>query len=320
MAKIQTRARAVDMLGRQQIAGTQNAISELFKNAHDAYAKKVQLDFFEDEGTLIIRDNGVGMTKEDFEEKWLVLGTESKTGDNSKQQFRPARMEARPITGEKGIGRLAIGLLGRQVLVLTRAIRKDGLHDLVIAFVHWGLFELPGLNLEEIEIPVRTIQGGTLPGMEQIKSLKDPVIKCVQRLSQKHPNLDFRLISKELTAFQPDPVDLDEFFSRQVEDPLSLKGDLVGTHFIIAPVNPVLTIELAAEERNQDYGFRKQLLGFSDQVFEPVAQSFISTSFQKWLPGALAGEELLDPETFFTQEELRSRSDHLLQGAIDKYG
>ena len=33
-----TRARTVDMLGRQQIAGIPTAISELFKNAHDAYA------------------------------------------------------------------------------------------------------------------------------------------------------------------------------------------------------------------------------------------------------------------------------------------
>jgi len=27
-----------------------------------------------------VRDNGVGMTLRDFEDKWLVLGTESKTG------------------------------------------------------------------------------------------------------------------------------------------------------------------------------------------------------------------------------------------------
>ena len=44
MAKIRTRARAVDMLGRQQIATVQNAIAELFKNAYDAYAKRVQVD------------------------------------------------------------------------------------------------------------------------------------------------------------------------------------------------------------------------------------------------------------------------------------
>src|SRR6185436_667690 len=147
MAKIRTRARTVDMLGRQQIAGTQNAINELFKNAHDAYAKQVRIDFFEAEGTLVIRDDGVGMTNEDFEGKWLVLGTESKTEENRESQFRPPRMRRRIVVGEKGIGRLAIALLGRQVLVMTRAVRSNGTHDLVMGFVHWGLFELPGLNL-----------------------------------------------------------------------------------------------------------------------------------------------------------------------------
>lgn len=151
MAKIRTRARAVDMLGRQQIAGISNALTELFKNAHDAYAKNVCVDYFENvgpnnEGFVIIRDDGTGMTKEDFEEKWLVLGTESKVGESRRQQFIPSGMPLRPITGEKGIGRLAIALLGNQVLILTRALRDDGLHDLVVALIHWGLFEIPGLN------------------------------------------------------------------------------------------------------------------------------------------------------------------------------
>ena len=42
MARFRTRARTVDMLGRQQIAGIPTAISELFKNAHDAYADHVE--------------------------------------------------------------------------------------------------------------------------------------------------------------------------------------------------------------------------------------------------------------------------------------
>ncbi|WP_420026944.1 hypothetical protein ACN9LS_16300 [Escherichia coli] len=46
MAKIRTKARALDMLGRQQIAGIPTALSELFKNAHDAYADNVEVDFF----------------------------------------------------------------------------------------------------------------------------------------------------------------------------------------------------------------------------------------------------------------------------------
>ena len=63
MAKFKTRARTVDMLGRQQIAGIPNAISELFKNAYDAYADKVEIDYFLSNGLFILRDDGLGMTK-----------------------------------------------------------------------------------------------------------------------------------------------------------------------------------------------------------------------------------------------------------------
>ena len=103
------------------------------------------------------------MTREDFEGKWLVLGTESKIGPNRLKQFRPEGMKPRTIVGEKGIGRLAIALLGAQVLVLTRAIRENGLHDLVMSLVHWGLFEVPGLNFNDIEIPITTVSAGQDP-------------------------------------------------------------------------------------------------------------------------------------------------------------
>jgi hypothetical protein len=74
MAKFRTRARTVDMLGRQQIAGIPTAISELFKNAHDAYAKKVEVDYFRSSGLFVLRDDGLGMTEEDFKKRWLTLG------------------------------------------------------------------------------------------------------------------------------------------------------------------------------------------------------------------------------------------------------
>ena len=40
------------MLGRQQIAGVPTAIAELFKNAHDAYADRVEADYFSRIGFL----------------------------------------------------------------------------------------------------------------------------------------------------------------------------------------------------------------------------------------------------------------------------
>ena len=67
MAKFKARARTLDLLGRQQIAGIPTAINELFKNAHDAYADNVEIDYFRKDKILVLRDNGLGMTKDDFE-------------------------------------------------------------------------------------------------------------------------------------------------------------------------------------------------------------------------------------------------------------
>lgn len=325
MAKIQTRARAVDMLGRQQIAGIQNALSELFKNAYDAYATEVHVDYFQNaskdgKGFLVVRDNGIGMTRHDFENKWLVLGTESKAKITAKPIYRPQHFEPRPITGEKGIGRLAIALLGRQVLILTRAVREDGLHDLVMALVHWGLFEQPGLNLDDIEIPTKVFKGGMLPSPNDVSAMRDELLDCVNFISSKYEDSNFIDIIKEIKGFAPDPSSLDDFFSSREETPLSLKEANTGTHFLIGPSNPTIDLEIQLELKNEDYSFRRQLLGFSDQTFSAAPRNDITTSFRRWLPGDLIGEDLLDTSTFFSRKELCEKSDHLLAGSVDEYG
>lgn len=325
MAKIRTRARAVDMLGRQQIATIQNAISELFKNAHDAYATEVRLDYFEDsgpksQGVVCVRDNGVGMTSDDFENKWLVLGTESKLGDERAKHFRPEGMEQRPITGEKGIGRLAIALLGSQVLVVTRAIRDDGLHDLVMCWVHWGLFELPGINLEDIDLPIHVFEGGALPGKETISKLRSELLEGIEDLSEKCDTKLLSSIVQDIKAFSPNPAELDAYFSEREEEPVSLSGEGYGTHFIIGPANPVIKVELRSEDKAADYSFRKQLLGFYDKTFGSEKESPINTSIKRWQPGDLFGQEYLDDHNFFNRAELTESSDHYLSGTIDEFG
>src|SRR5258708_1855509 len=162
------------MLGRQQIAGTPTAISELFKNAHDAYADRVEVDFYRSDSLFVLRDDGIGMDREDFEDRWLTLGTESKlaTAGLAPPPTDPSK-EPRPVLGEKGIGRLAIAAIGPQVLVLTRPKRRtdQAIDQLVVSLIHWGLFRLPGVNLDEIEIPIRTLPAGTLPTQDEIAEM-----------------------------------------------------------------------------------------------------------------------------------------------------
>ena len=159
MSRIRVRARALDMLGRQQMAGIPGVIHELFKNAYDAYADNVRVDFFRLSRMLLLWDDGVGMTYDDFEQRWLTLGTESKIGRAGEltAPYKDPNKPERPVPGEKGIGRLAVATIGPQVVIITRAQRGDGLHDPVISFINWTVFEAGGINLEEIEIPVKTL-------------------------------------------------------------------------------------------------------------------------------------------------------------------
>ena len=315
MAKFKTRARTVDMLGRQQIANVSTAISELFKNAHDAYADHAEVDYFRSDNLLVIRDNGVGMTQEEFEERWLVLGTESKYAPHGKKAaaYRPPDKAERAIMGEKGIGRLAIALLGRQALVLTRAERYGKLHDLVMCFIHWDIFEISGINLDEIEIPVRVISGGALPEADEIDELVRELRTNIETLAKKHESRQFQRIFDDIDDFQLDPKDMDDFLGG-----LSLDNNSCGTHFFVAPADDGIALEIERERQQESKDFTKFLLGFSNSVFRESPPPPIATSFRYW-PTDTAGDDLISEREFFTHEELDT-ADHRIAGVFDEFG
>ena len=315
MATFRTRARTVDMLGRQQIANVSTAISELFKNAHDAYADHAEVDYFRSDHLFVIRDDGVGMTPEEFEGRWLVLGTESRYAPHGEKAdaYRPADKAERAIMGEKGIGRLAIALLGRQVLVLTRAARDGNLHELLMCFIHWGLFEISGINLDEIDIPVRRIPGGRLPYAEEVDGLLGDVQSNIAKLAKKYGNEPFRQILNDIDDIQLDPQDLDEFLGG-----LSLREDGCGTHFFVVPANEGIAYEIERERQQDSKEFSKFLLGFSNSVFRETPPSPLETSFRYW-PTDVSGDDLIGDGEFFTQDELEA-ADHRISGLFDEFG
>jgi hypothetical protein len=119
-----TRARTIDHLGREQIADCPTAISELWKNAFDAYARRVELHIFDGEiPTASLVDNGHGMSRYEFEDKWLTIGTESKTIDSTPTVDERDGLPIRHKQGQKGIGRLSCAALGSLLLILTK--RKE---------------------------------------------------------------------------------------------------------------------------------------------------------------------------------------------------
>lgn len=150
-AAFKTRARTIDHLGREQIADCPTAVSELWKNAYDAYAREVALHIFDGEVPIAaIVDDGHGMSREEFIEKWLVVGTESKASNTITPESDRNGLPFRPKQGQKGIGRLSSANLGSLLLLISKRIDQP----FVAALIDWRLFENPFLYLQDIEIPI----------------------------------------------------------------------------------------------------------------------------------------------------------------------
>ncbi|WP_322418902.1 ATP-binding protein [Mesorhizobium huakuii] len=147
----QTRARTVDHLGREQIADTPTAVSELWKNSFDAYARVVELNIYDSHPTVAtLLDDGHGMQLEDFMSRWLVVGTESKASLEETSPGDRNGLPPRLRQGQKGIGRLSCANLGPILLFVSKRAEEP----FVTALLDWRLFENPFLNLGDVIVPV----------------------------------------------------------------------------------------------------------------------------------------------------------------------
>ena len=316
MAKFRTSARTVDMLGRQQIAGIPTAISELFKNAHDAYATRVEADYYRPEQLLVLRDDGFGMTFTDVVERWLVIGTDSKLGGSGEtdEVATALGMHTRVPTGEKGIGRLAIAAIGPQVLLVTRARRPDGLHPTVASFVNWSLFALPGIALDEIEVPVREFPDGQLPTAEDVSELVDSVRENLVRIRGRVDDDAAREVARQL-----DQASIDVAVMQRRFQSATLSESTTGTQFYIQPTDPMLAISLDAEPEKRRIGeLQKTLSGFTNTMMPDRPEPVIATAFRDHKSMDFS-ESVIGDEGFFTPEEF-SDADHHVRGTFDEYG
>jgi len=316
MAQFKTRARALDLLGRQQIAGIPTAINELIKNAHDAYADNFDIDFFRKNSLLLLRDDGLGMTKDEFENRWLTIGTESKFTKDVKllppvDKSKPRRQ----IMGEKGIGRLAIASIGKQVLILTKAKGREKEYPIVAVLINWSIFELPNINLEDIAIPIKEFDH--YPSQKDIESLKKELIESLKSLrkAKKISDSEFLNISETTEKLSFDP--------KAVTDSLignfKLEGARGGTHFFVTPVNDLLIDNIEDGKSNEASKIEKLLIGFHNTITPGHPDPVININFRDYKGEDGTYSALIEEEEFFTPEDFEM-SDHQFEGTFDDYG
>jgi signal transduction histidine kinase len=170
-AKMRPRARLISLIGEELISDEAVAVVELVKNAYDADATKVEVKFEGDDPakpeSLVVTDDGIGMTLETVLSGWFEPGTATKRKDITSPG-------GRLYQGAKGVGRFAAARLAQALFLETKC---KGAKDGVTVLLEWGTFDEDSY-LDEIKIdyevrPLPEIRHGTTLTLMGLRKKKE---------------------------------------------------------------------------------------------------------------------------------------------------
>lgn len=131
-----------DIIGRDLVTNEFVAIFELVKNSFDAGATNVDIEFYPEDHSITIVDDGHGMSRDDIRDKWLFVAFSEKAVkdlDSYRDKIKPAGQFA----GSKGIGRFACDTLGEQLELYSITSESSEISKLKI---DWTKFEKDSTN------------------------------------------------------------------------------------------------------------------------------------------------------------------------------
>ncbi len=113
--KMQVDMNVIQHLGISMYATLPPVIAELVSNAWDADATEVRIELYDDEPEnkkIIVKDNGTGMSIEEIQNSFLVIGkNRRREGDKTPS--------GRKVIGRKGIGKLSMFGIANEIVVTS---------------------------------------------------------------------------------------------------------------------------------------------------------------------------------------------------------
>lgn len=165
-------------LGEELNQGSDQSILELIKNSYDADAKTCTVELInttEPGGSIIVSDDGDGMSDENIKSSWLVLGKSSK---NSQQTTKLGRTPS----GSKGLGRLAALRMGRSVRLESTLANST---TTSVLDVNWDKFDNAS-TVEDVHLTIKSLGLGRNKGTKtELNGLRSAIrSEELQRLAR----------------------------------------------------------------------------------------------------------------------------------------
>ncbi len=105
--------KVIEHLGVRMYSTIPPVLGELIANAYDADATKVRIELYDtEEKKIVIKDNGLGMSFDDINEKFLVIG-------RNRRETEDTTPGGRKVIGKKGLGKLSFFGIVRTITINT---------------------------------------------------------------------------------------------------------------------------------------------------------------------------------------------------------
>lgn len=159
-------------LGRHLYRSFMTVLGEAISNAWDADADNVWIYIEKDANCFLIKDDGIGMSREHFQNRFLKIGY-SKRKDGKTHSDK-----GRPFIGRKGIGKLALLSCAERITVISRTedadyvggvIDNSGLNDAITEDLLPQQFPLGEWQPETFRDYVADHKRGTIVHFEDLR-------------------------------------------------------------------------------------------------------------------------------------------------------
>ena len=159
-------------LGRNLYRNFITVLGEAISNSWDANAKNVWIVIDQDSSTMAIKDDGDGMTEDDFQKKFLKIGYSRRKDSSNNSVGRQ-----RPFIGRKGIGKLALLSCAKTIEVISKtadtdyvggAIDNGGLDDAIEADESSAKYPLGHVDMTHFELYTVDHEKGTVIYFSQL--------------------------------------------------------------------------------------------------------------------------------------------------------
>jgi hypothetical protein len=271
----------LDHLGRKLYRSFATVLGEAISNSWDADADKVWIYIDKQKNSFVIKDDGDGMTADDFQNKFLKIGySKRKQGNRS-----PGK---RPYIGRKGIGKLALLSCADRITVLSKTkggeyvggvIDNAGLDQAITADLEAPQYTLGTINLEDFDTYTKDHEKGTIIYFDSMKEGIKTSLANIRKIIALY--FRFSLLDRSFKIFVDDkPITLDDlqeladrteflWIVNNLKDPYISKKLKYDRKYRRADVN--------LKERGKQIKIKAKVKGFIASVRKPMDLKVMGT-------------------------------------------